>query len=60
MLEQESLRQLGSLDVRKALTVITEGVLERKYDEKTFDAALDIAERWAHQESTVRKMGSSP
>lgn len=57
MLEQELLRQLGSLDVRKALTVITEGVLERKYDEKTFDAALDIAERWAHQESTVRKMG---
>ncbi|MCZ8515585.1 DUF445 domain-containing protein [Paenibacillus filicis] len=58
LLEKELLKQLDAADVRKALTVLIDAVLERGMEEKAFDYALDVAERWVLRESTVQTMGA--
>lgn len=57
LIEQALLKELSTLDVRKPLAFLIEQAIARGVEEKAFDAALDIAERWVMQESTVHQMG---
>ena len=57
VIEKELKLQLNKLDTKNYLPLITDQVMERKYDEKTLDLILKEIYEWAEKDSTKYKLG---